>query len=149
MLRRVSSRLNAGIPSHRLIRFSTAAPEGFNGNLADSVPGDDEGYEDVPRPPRRKSERKPYVTPMKELIRRAKEEREARKLQPCRLLDTPPDNGLLVPELVDVAHQVHRARESLLRDLSQLLRVIPVQRCRSFCLLFSITGSFFVFKRCC
>ncbi|MED6179175.1 hypothetical protein PIB30_114701, partial [Stylosanthes scabra] len=62
-------------------------------------------YSDVPRPSQRKSERKPYVTPMKVLIERAKKEREARKAQPCRVLEEPPDNGLLVPELVEVAQR--------------------------------------------
>lgn len=46
---------------------------------------DDPLYADVPRPCRRKSERKPYPTPMKILIRRAKEEKEARKAQPSRV----------------------------------------------------------------
>ncbi|XP_059641698.1 APO protein 3, mitochondrial [Cornus florida] len=92
--------------------------------------GDDPLYADVPKPPRTKSERKPYPTPMKILIRKAKEEREARKAQPCRILDEPPDNGVLIPELVDVAHQVYRARESLILGISKLIDVIPVQRCR-------------------
>ncbi|XVF54784.1 hypothetical protein PTKIN_Ptkin05aG0209400 [Pterospermum kingtungense] len=93
---------------------------------------DDPMYSDVPKPRPDKSERKPYPTPMKELIRRAKQEKELRKAQPCRLLEHPPDNGLLVPELVDVAHRVHRARQVLLSGLSKLVRVIPVHRCR-FC----------------
>ncbi|KAF7123691.1 hypothetical protein RHSIM_Rhsim12G0180800 [Rhododendron simsii] len=93
--------------------------------------GDDPLYADVPRPSRNKSERKPYPTPMKVLIRRAKEEREARKANPCRVLEDAPDNGLLVPELVDVAHRVYRARETVLFGISKLLDVIPLQRCRS------------------
>ncbi|XWS51506.1 hypothetical protein CRYUN_Cryun12cG0181800 [Craigia yunnanensis] len=89
-------------------------------------------YSDVPKPRPDKSERKPYPTPMKELIKRAKQEKELRKAQPCRLLEHPPANGLLIPELVDVANRVYRAREFLLSGLSKLVRVIPVQRCR-FC----------------
>ena len=69
------------------------------------------------------------MTPMKVLIERAKNEREARKAQPCRVLEDPPDNGLLVPELVEVAHRVYRARNSLVSGLNQLVRVIPVLRC--------------------
>ena len=92
--------------------------------------GDDPLYADLPKPSRMKTERKPYPTPMKVLIRRAKEEREARKAQPCRLLEEPPGNGLLVPELVDVAHRVYRARESVLFGVSKLLDVVPVQRFR-------------------
>lgn len=94
--------------------------------------GDDPLYSDVPKPRRDKSERKPYPTPMKVLIRRAKEERESRKAEPVKLLEHPPGNGLLVPELVSVAHQVYRARQSLLSDLSKLIQFNPVQRCR-FC----------------
>ncbi|KAF2311637.1 hypothetical protein GH714_025431 [Hevea brasiliensis] len=89
-------------------------------------------YSDIPKPRRDKSQRKPLPTPMKLLIQRAKQEKEARRAQPCRMLEHPPDNGLLVPELVEVAHQVYRARQSLLSGLAKLVKVIPVQRCR-FC----------------
>ncbi|XP_025826353.1 APO protein 3, mitochondrial isoform X2 [Panicum hallii] len=91
-------------------------------------------YADVPRPGRR-WERKPYVTPMRVLIRRAKEERQARRENPCRVLEHPPDNGLLVPHLVVVARRVHAARERLLDGLTRLVEgedAIPVKRCR-FC----------------
>ena len=86
----------------------------------------------MPRPGRR-WERKPYVTPMKVLIRRAKEERQARRENPCRVLEHPPDNGLLVPHLVGVARRVHAARERLLDGLTRLVEgedAIPVKRCR-------------------
>jgi hypothetical protein len=92
-------------------------------------PDDGFPYSDIPNPSRIKSERKPYVTPMKILIARAKAQKEARKAQPCRVLEEPPENGLLVPELVEVAHRVYRARGYLLSGLSQLVRVIPVLRC--------------------
>lgn len=101
-----------------------------------SVLGDDPLYLDVPKPPQKKSERKPYPTPMKVLIQRAKKDREARKAEPCRLLQDPPDNGLLVPELVHVAHQVYRARQSLISGLSKLLQVVPLHRCRFSLLLY-------------
>ncbi|CAN6448854.1 unnamed protein product [Victoria cruziana] len=91
----------------------------------------DLAYVDLPRPARDKSTRKPYPTPMKVLIQRAKMEKEARKLNPCRTLE-PPDNGLLIPELVPIAHQVYRARNNLLDGLSNLLNVIDIRRCR-FC----------------
>ncbi|KAB1217536.1 APO protein 3, mitochondrial [Morella rubra] len=92
--------------------------------------GDEPLYADVPKPRLKKSERKPYPTPMKVLIARAKEEREARKAQPCRVLRDPPDNGLLVPELVEVANRVYQARCSLLFGLSKLGQLIPPLRCR-------------------
>ena len=107
--------------------------------------GDDPLYLDVPRLPRTKSERKPYPTPMKLLIQRAKKDREARKAEPCRLLQDPPDNGLLVPELVHVAHQVYWSRQSLLSGLSKLVLAVPVQRCRFHLLLYTPFQFVFVF----
>ncbi|CAI0446756.1 unnamed protein product [Linum tenue] len=92
----------------------------------------DPPYADVPKPGRDKSERKPYVTPVTELIRRARKEREARKAHPVRMLEDPPHNGLLVPELVHVAHRVYLARESLLSGLAKLLASIPLLSCK-FC----------------
>ncbi|XP_022137877.1 APO protein 3, mitochondrial [Momordica charantia] len=88
-------------------------------------------YVDIPKPRTRKSERKPYPTPMNLLILRAKEERKARKAQPCRMVEHPPDNGLLLPDLVHVAQAVYLAWKSLLFGMSRLVEVIPVQRCRS------------------
>ncbi|KAK7385568.1 hypothetical protein VNO78_31292 [Psophocarpus tetragonolobus] len=119
LLKKLSYRLNPTLSfaSETL----TAAPASFH----DGFP-----YSDVPKPRRRNSERKAYVTPMKVLIERAKAEREARKAQPCRVLEEPPANGLLVPELVEVARRVYQARGLLLFGLSQLVRVIPVLRCR-------------------
>ncbi|KAL4576394.1 hypothetical protein LXL04_012487 [Taraxacum kok-saghyz] len=90
---------------------------------------EDHIYADIPKPPKSKSERKPYPTPMKVLVQRAKKEKEARKAQPCKLLEYPPENGLLVPELISVAHQVYQARESTLLGLSKLIKTIPVLRC--------------------
>ncbi|KMZ57112.1 APO protein 3, mitochondrial [Zostera marina] len=92
-------------------------------------------YSDVPRPGK-KWERKPYPTPMKTLIRRAKSQKQLQKENPCRIIEKAPDNGLLVPELVDVAQHVYLARDSLLRGLSLLFHfhadTICVHRCR-FC----------------
>ncbi|XP_068667110.1 APO protein 3, mitochondrial [Aristolochia californica] len=92
---------------------------------------EDVPYADVPKPNQRQ-ERKPYPTPMKVLIWRAKEEKKARRENPCQILN-PPDNGLLVPELVEVAHEVNQARELVLDGLVKLIGVVvPVNRCR-FC----------------
>lgn len=96
--------------------------------------GEDLPYADVPRPAK-KWERKPYLTPMRVLIQRAKEEKRARQENPCRFLEHAPENGLLVPDLIDIAHQVYNARESLLHGLSELVNgdaAIPVKKCR-FC----------------
>ncbi|KAG0467003.1 hypothetical protein HPP92_018583 [Vanilla planifolia] len=91
-------------------------------------------YMDVPMPGI-KWERKPYPTPMKVLICRAKGEKQARKENPCRILGHAPENGLLVPELIEVANKVHCNGILLLRGLSKLVEgdhAIPVHRCR-FC----------------
>ena len=51
----------------------------------------------------------------------------------CRVIHHPPDNGLVVPHLVDVARRVHAAREGLLGGLTRLVEgegAIPVKRCR-------------------
>ncbi|KAK7300891.1 hypothetical protein RJT34_11742 [Clitoria ternatea] len=115
--------------SYRLNTTHSFASETWPASASDYDDDDRFPYSDVPKPRRRKSERKEYVTPMKVLIERAKAEREARKAQPCRVLEEPPANGLLVPELVEVAHRVYQAHRSLLFGLSQLVRVIPVLRC--------------------
>ncbi|KAL5813241.1 hypothetical protein ACOSQ3_028191 [Xanthoceras sorbifolium] len=133
MQRRILSQFSPSIKvdfrfTQNLLFSSYNEPQNLN-LTADSG---DPLYSDVPKPRRDKSERKPYPTPMKMLIRRAKEDREARKAEPVKLLQHPPENGLLLPQLVHVAHQVYRAHHSLLSGLSQLLRFIPVQRCR-FC----------------
>lgn len=114
----------------RKSHFSTSTKSLTNLDIPVVVDDDDPLYADVPKPRKDKSERKPYPTPMKELIRRAKEEKQLRKLQPCRVLEDPPDNGLLVSELVHVAHCVHRCRNSLLSGLSKIIHHVPVHRCR-------------------
>ncbi|KAF5743648.1 APO protein 3 mitochondrial [Tripterygium wilfordii] len=116
----------------QLIFFSSERSVALTSTTAPVVGTDDPLYVDIPKPRRDKSERKPYLSPMKELIRRAKKEKEARKAQPVRMLEEPPENGLLVPELVEVAHRVYWARQSLISGLFKLVKVIPVQRCR-FC----------------
>lgn len=101
-------------------------------NTEEIEEGENFPYADVPKPAK-KWERKPYPTPMKVLIQKAKEEKQARQENPCRLLKHAPDNGLLVPDLIEVAHQVYNARESLLRGLSKLVNgdaAIPIKRCR-------------------
>ncbi|KAM7277351.1 hypothetical protein ACFE04_019217 [Oxalis oulophora] len=109
--------------------FSSLTVGGNTTNIDDDA---DDVYADIPRPRKEKSQRKPYITPMKVLIKQAKDEKQVRKELPCRLLQNPPDNGLLVPELIPVAHSVCRARKLLLSGLSKLTKLIPVHRCR-FC----------------
>ncbi|KAL4192158.1 hypothetical protein AMTRI_Chr06g170860 [Amborella trichopoda] len=104
---------------------------GFNSSLYSCKSNEDLQNVDLPLP-LPKAQRKPYPTPMKVLIQRAKQEKEERKANHFRVLP-PPDNGLLVPELVPMAYEVYGARLKLLDGLSKLVNgVVPVKRCR-FC----------------
>lgn len=119
----------------RISRLQTISPFSCRKNtIENEEQGEESSYMDVPRPGKR-WERKPYPTPMKLLIRKAKEEKQARQENPCLMLERAPESGLLVPELIDTAHQVNRDRITLLHGLSKLIHgdpAIPIHRCR-FC----------------
>jgi hypothetical protein len=86
-------------------------------------------YVDIPKPlPKRK--RKPLITPIKELIRRARKVREMNQDVTERVLQRP-ENGLLVRRLVPVAHQVYQAKTALYEGVAKLIDVIPAQACRN------------------
>ncbi|KAK6940980.1 APO domain [Dillenia turbinata] len=77
---------------------------------------------------RKKFERKPLVTGINELKRRARVEKEMRrKVQEVVL--KPPENGLLIKELVPVAHEVYAAREKLYACIPRVLESIPIYAC--------------------
>ena len=83
---------------------------------------------DSPRKLRR-SERKPLVTGINELKRRAKEERKTRK-EVREITLRPPENGILVKSLVPVARDVFAARSELFDCASAVVGFIPVHTCR-------------------
>jgi hypothetical protein len=86
-------------------------------------------YVDIPKPlPKRK--RKPLITPIKELIRRARKVREMNQDVTERVLQHP-ENGLLVRRLVPVAHQVYQEKTALYEGVAKLIDVIPAQACRN------------------
>lgn len=85
-------------------------------------------FVDLPKP-RRSSDRKPLVTPITELKRRAREERKARH-EVREVALRPPENGLLVQTLVPVAHEVFAARKQLLCCAERVAGSIPVHACR-------------------
>lgn len=87
-------------------------------------------YVDLPEP-LRKGQRKPLPTPMKVLIRRAKEEKTLNREVDQRVL-YPPENGLLVPELIKVSHEVYKAFITVRHGVSKLLSTLTVHTCR-FC----------------
>ncbi|KAH9608050.1 hypothetical protein KSS87_002334 [Heliosperma pusillum] len=75
-----------------------------------------------------KDKKKPYPVPIKEIIRKGRVQKKLSKMGIEQLLE-PPQNGLLVPELIPVAHQVLAAWKDLIKGLAQLLHVVPVQAC--------------------
>ncbi|XP_059625682.1 APO protein 3, mitochondrial-like [Cornus florida] len=84
-------------------------------------------YTDLPRK-LKLSERKPWVTSVNELKRKARLENEER-LVVREVTLSPPENGLLVKELVPIAHEVFAARAQLLACVSRVAMSIPVYSC--------------------
>ncbi|URD75867.1 APO protein 3 [Musa troglodytarum] len=78
---------------------------------------------------RQRSERKPLVTAVNELKRRARSERQSRQVV-SEITLRPPENGLLVKRLVPVAHEVYNARRVLFGCASRVLDNVPVHVCR-------------------
>ncbi|GMH14824.1 hypothetical protein Nepgr_016665 [Nepenthes gracilis] len=75
-----------------------------------------------------KNKKKPYPIPIKEIQRIARAEKKLAEMGVEKQLE-PPKNGLLVPELIPVAHDVLNAWKDLIKGLAQLLHVIPVYAC--------------------
>lgn len=75
-----------------------------------------------------KNKKKPYVVPPKRGGFLAKKGPK----KPLEDFYSPPGNGLLVPELIPVAHAVYEAREALLHLVAKLMEVVPVKACM-FC----------------
>ncbi|KAF7813452.1 APO protein 3, mitochondrial-like [Senna tora] len=76
----------------------------------------------------KKSERKPMVRSVNELKREARLKKKERQ-NVCETILQPPENGLLVKQLVPVAHEVFAARSELLSCVSRLVKYIAVYRC--------------------
>lgn len=77
----------------------------------------------------KKHERKPMVTSMNELKRQARVAKRLRQnVQEITL--RAPENGLLVRELVPVAHEVYATREELFACVSAVSERIPIYSCR-------------------
>ncbi|CAN1844173.1 APO protein 3, mitochondrial [Linum perenne] len=76
----------------------------------------------------KKSERKPWVTSVNELKRKARLERKEKQSASEQIL-RPPENGLLVKELIPVAHEVYAARAELLGCVSKVAKNIAVYCC--------------------
>ncbi|XP_052202764.1 APO protein 3, mitochondrial-like isoform X2 [Diospyros lotus] len=84
-------------------------------------------YTELPRK-LKNSERKPWVTSITELKRKARLEKKERKVVREVSLN-PPENGLLVKELVPVAHEVISARAALFDCITGVSRNIQIYAC--------------------
>ncbi|KAE8724208.1 APO protein 3 [Hibiscus syriacus] len=76
----------------------------------------------------KKTERKPWVTKVNELKRIGRAERKERQIVRERILQ-PPENGLLVKELIPVAHQVNADRIKLFTCVSKVAQSIVIYSC--------------------
>lgn len=83
------------------------------------------------KPPQKlkNSEKKPWVTDINEVKHRSRLEKQERRVVRETTLK-PPENGLLVKELVPVAHDVLAARTRLLSCVSRVSESIPIYVCR-------------------
>ncbi|KAL6981286.1 hypothetical protein U1Q18_022916 [Sarracenia purpurea var. burkii] len=87
-------------------------------------------YAELPRK-LKKSERKPWVTSINELKRKARLEKLERKVVQEATLNSP-ENGLLVKGLIPVAHDILAARAVLFACISKVAKNISIYVC-SFC----------------
>lgn len=69
------------------------------------------------------TKKKPFIRPLKDVIKKLKKDSGESLLQP-------PANGLLIPELVPVAHETFKARVVLVKGVQTLLKTFPVKACR-------------------
>src|ERR1044072_3095755 len=76
------------------------------------------------------SERKPMVTSINELKRDARRKKKERQMADEIVLQ-PPQNGVLVEQLIPIAHKVYAARSELMSAVSILVKHIPIYTCRS------------------
>lgn len=77
----------------------------------------------------KKDERKPWVTDINILKSKARKERKQRHMVKEKILQ-PPENGLLVKELVPIAHQVYASRSELFACVARLSKTIAIYFCR-------------------
>lgn len=76
-----------------------------------------------------KNKKKPFPVPIKKMVQASRRDKRLAHMRIEKPLE-PPKNGLLVPELVPVAHEVLDNWKVLIRGLSQLLNVVTVYGCR-------------------
>ncbi|GFP85597.1 apo protein 3 mitochondrial [Phtheirospermum japonicum] len=111
------------IHNHRY--YLTAAVEVKNRAFALYSTGS--GYAELPKKLKR-SERKPWVTDINEIKRKSRLENLERSVVREATLK-PPENGLLVKELIPVSHDVFTTRARLLSCVSRVSRSVPIFVC--------------------
>ncbi|KAJ0016570.1 hypothetical protein Pint_11887 [Pistacia integerrima] len=77
--------------------------------------------------PKRKG--KPFPIPIEKMTQAARKDKKLAERGIERPLK-PPENGILVPQLVPIAYEVLDAWKSFIKGLAQLLHVLPVYGCR-------------------
>ncbi|KAL4195938.1 hypothetical protein AMTRI_Chr04g180800 [Amborella trichopoda] len=75
-----------------------------------------------------KNKKKPYPIPLKTIQRAARADKKLAEKGIEKHLE-PPKNGLLVPDLIPVAHEVLEAWKRLIKGLAQLIDIVPVYGC--------------------
>ncbi|KAG8644841.1 APO protein 1, chloroplastic isoform X1 [Manihot esculenta] len=75
-----------------------------------------------------KKKKKPYPIPFMLIKKAARRDKKLAEMGIEKPLE-PPKNGLLVPDLIPVAHEVLDAWKVLIKGVAQLLHVIPVYGC--------------------
>ncbi|KAJ0077917.1 hypothetical protein Patl1_37224 [Pistacia atlantica] len=76
----------------------------------------------------KKNERKPLVTSINELKRLARWEKKQRQMVKEKIL-RPPENGLLIKELIPIAHEVYASRTELFACVSVVVESISIYTC--------------------
>lgn len=80
-----------------------------------------------------KKKKKPFPIPLRKILEASREDKKLAQMGIEKPLE-PPKNGLLLPELIPVAYETLDAWKNLIKGLTQLLYVVPVQACR-YCLV--------------
>ncbi|KAG0449097.1 hypothetical protein HPP92_027539 [Vanilla planifolia] len=76
-----------------------------------------------------KKKKKPFPIPIHKLQRAARIDKKMAHMGIEKQL-LPPKNGLLVPELIPIAHRTLESWKVLIKGLAQLLTIVPVHGCR-------------------
>lgn len=114
--------------ARRFVKFHDISIQSWNGHFVGMLCSTWSISRGLPRK-LKKDERKPWVTNINLLKRMARKERKHRQMVKEKIL-RPPENGLLIKELVPIAHQLYASRRELFACVARLAKTIPVYTCR-------------------